>query len=252
MITIRSLIFVVWLYLSMAIFAVGLSPSLLLPHRYAMAVIKAWARFILFGLRWICGVEVEFRGLEHRPADAALIACKHQCMLDIIIPFAVLKDPCIIMKKELMPLPFFGWFAWKVKMIAVDRSAHSKALKDMVRQARARAAEGRQIFIFPEGTRAEPGAAPDYKPGVMALYRDLGGACWPMATNSGQHWPAHGFRRYPGTIVYEFLPPIPAGLKREAFMTELENRIETASDALLAGSVQTAALRASTVRMTRA
>jgi len=233
MVTIRSLIFVAWLYLSMAIFAVGLSPSLMLPHPWAMGVIKAWARFILFGLRWICGVKVEFRGLEHRPADAALIACKHQCMLDIIIPFAVLTDPCIIMKKELLPIPFFGWFAGKTKMISIDRSAHSRALKDMVRQARVRAAEGRQIFIFPEGTRAEPGTPPDYKPGVMALYRDLGGPCWPMATNAGVHWPPHGFRRYPGTIVYQFLPPIPAGLKREAFMTELENRIETASNALL-------------------
>ena len=233
MITLRSLLFVAWLYLSMAVFAVGLSPALILPHRYAMGVIKAWAGFILFGLRWIAGIKVEFRGLEHRPAAAALVACKHQCMLDIIIPFAVLDDPCIIMKKELMPIPFFGWFAWKTKMISIDRSAHSKALKDMVRQSRLRADEGRQIFIFPEGTRAEAGAAPDYKPGVMALYRDLGGPCWPMATNAGVHWPPHGFRRYPGTIVYEFLPPIPAGLKRVEFMALLEERIEAKSNELL-------------------
>ena len=232
MITIRSLLFVAWLYQSMVIFAVGMSPALILPHRYAMGVIKMWARFVIFGLR-IVGVRVEFRGLEHRPLGPALVACKHQCMLDIIIPFALLEDPAIIMKKELTVLPFFGWFAWKTKMISIDRSAHSKALKDMVKQARARAAEGRQIFIFPEGTRAAPGAEPDYKPGVMAMYRDLGGPCWPIATNAGVHWPAHGFRRYPGVVVYEFLEPIPAGLKREPFMALLESRIETASNALL-------------------
>jgi 1-acyl-sn-glycerol-3-phosphate acyltransferase len=231
--TVRSLLFVAWLYLSIALFAIILSPVLILGHAQAMAVIKAWARFVLFGLRWIAGIRVEFRGLEHRPEGPALIACKHQGMLDIIIPFAVLRDPAIIMKKELMVLPFFGWFAWKTKMISIDRSAHSKALKDMVRQARARAAEGRQIFIFPEGTRAAPGAPPDYKPGVMALYRDLGVPCWPMATNAGVHWPAHGFRRYPGTVVYEFLPPIPAEMKRAEFMALLESRIETASNALL-------------------
>ena len=242
MITVRSLLFVVWLYLSLAIYAVGMSPALILPHRYAMFVVKAWARFVLFGLHRVAGVRVEFRGLEHRPPGAALIACKHQCMLDIIIPFAVLDDPCIIMKKELLPIPFFGWFAWKTKMISIDRSAHSKALKDMVHQARTRAAEGRQIFIFPEGTRAEPGTPPDYKPGVMALYRDLGGPCWPMATNAGVYWPPHGFRRYPGTIVYEFLPPIPADLKRGVFMAELEARIEAASDALLIASPRPAAL----------
>jgi 1-acyl-sn-glycerol-3-phosphate acyltransferase len=137
------------------------------------------------------------------------------------------------MKKELAPLPFFGWFAVKTKMIAVDRSAHSKALKDMVRQARLRFAEGRQMLIFPEGTRAPVGAAPDYKPGIAALYRDLDCPCTPMATNSGVHWPAHGFRRYPGTVVYEFLPAIPAGLKRDAFMAVLEERLEGASGALL-------------------
>ena len=74
MTSLRSLVFVLWLYLSMALFAVGLSPALLLPHRYAMGVIRGWSRFVLFGLRWIAGVKVEFRGLEHRPTGAALIA----------------------------------------------------------------------------------------------------------------------------------------------------------------------------------
>ena len=233
MTVLRSLIFTLWLYLSMVIFAVGLSPALLMPHRAAMGVIKLWARFVLFGLRWIAGVRVEFRGLEHRPTGAALIAAKHQGMLDVVAPFAILDDPCFVLKKELMPLPFFGWFAWKTKMIAVDRSAHSKALKDMVRQTRARLADDRQILIFPEGTRTTPGEPADYKPGVAAIYRDVNAPCWPIATNSGVHWPAHGFRRYPGTIVFEFLPPIPAGLKRAEFMAELQNRIETASTALL-------------------
>ncbi|WP_292057752.1 MULTISPECIES: lysophospholipid acyltransferase family protein [unclassified Brevundimonas] len=233
MTTVRSLIFTLWLYLSMPLFAVGLSPALLMPHGVAMGVIKLWARFVLFGLHWIAGVKVEVRGLEHRPTGPALIAAKHQGMLDVIAPFAFLDDACFVMKKELMPLPFFGWFAWKTKMIAVDRAAHAKALKDMVRQTRARLAEGRQILIFPEGTRTTPGEPADYKPGVAAIYRDVEAPCWPVATNSGVHWPAHGFRRYPGTVVFEFLPPIPAGLKRAAFMAELESRIEGASTALL-------------------
>lgn len=231
--TLRSLLFTLWLYLSMPIFAVGLSPALLMPHGAAMGVIKAWARFVLFGLRWIAGVKVEFRGLEHRPTGPALIAPKHQGMLDVVAPFAVLDDPCFVLKKELMVLPFFGWFAWKTKMIPVDRSAGSTALKTMVKQARARLAEGRQILIFPEGTRAPVGAPADYKPGVAAIYRDLDAPCWPVATNSGVHWPAHGFRRYPGTVVFEFLPPIPAGLKRAEFMKRLEDSVETASAALL-------------------
>jgi len=230
---IRSLFFTVWLYLAMAVVAIGLSPALLLPHAYAMGVIRIWARVVLFGLRWIAGVKVEFRGLDHRPTGQALLAGKHQGMLDIVVPFVMLDDPCVVMKKELSVLPFIGWFSWKTRMIAVDRSAGSAALKDMVKQARARMAEGRQIMIFPEGTRAPVGAPPDYKPGIAALYRDLDVACVPVATNSGVHWPAHGFRRYPGTVVYEFLPAIPAGLKRAEFMARLEADIEGASIGLL-------------------
>ena len=230
---IRSLLFTAWLYLAMAVVAIGLSSALLLPHGYAMGVIRIWARVVLFGLRWIAGVKVEFRGLEHRPVGQALLAGKHQGMLDIAVPFVMLDDPCVVMKKELSVLPFIGWFSWKTRMIAVDRSAGSAALKGMVKQARVRLSEGRQILIFPEGTRTAPGAAPDYKPGIAALYRDLDVPCVPVATNSGVHWPAHGFRRYPGTVVYEFLPAIPAGLKRAEFMARLEADIEAASNALL-------------------
>lgn len=231
--TLPSLLFAAWLYLSMPIFAIGLSPALVMPHRFAMGVVKLWARTVLFGLRWIAGVKVDFRGLENRPSGAALVASKHQGMLDIVALLAVLPDACFVMKKELMPLPFFGWFAWKTGMIAVDRAGHARALKDMTRQARARLSQGRQIVIFPEGTRNDPGVPGDYKPGVAAIYRDLEGPCWPVATNSGLHWPAHGFRRRPGVAVFEFLEPIPAGMKRGAMMALLESRIETASLALL-------------------
>jgi 1-acyl-sn-glycerol-3-phosphate acyltransferase len=94
-------------------------------------------------------------------------------------------------------------------------------------------AEDRQLVIFPEGTRMPPGETGKYQPGVAALYRELNLPCTPVATNSGAHWPAHGFIRRPGVIVVEFLEPIPAGLNRALFMRTLEDRIEPASAALL-------------------
>src|SRR5262249_40780239 len=163
-----------------------------------------------------------------------LIAAKHQGMFDTIGPFSYLPDACFVLKKELLSIPFYGWHAKKARMIPLDREGSSKALKDLMRAARDRLSEPRQVVIFPEGTRTAPGAPPDYKPGVAALYRDLGLPCTPMATNSGVHWPAHGFLRRPGTIVFEFLPAIPPGLKRDEFMHELQDRIETASNRLLA------------------
>jgi 1-acyl-sn-glycerol-3-phosphate acyltransferase len=229
----RSLVFTVFLYGSIAFSGVVLAPVLLGPMRWALAYARLWAWGVRASFSAICGVTVEVRGLEHRPIGPALIAAKHQGMFDIVVPFTFLDEPCFVMKQELIVLPFFGWFARKMKMIPVDRQAHAKALRKLVADARARLAEGRQIIIFPEGTRTQPGAQGDYKPGVAALYRDLGLPCHLIATNSGQCWPAHGFLRRPGKVVFEFLEPIPAGLKRAEFMAELERRIETASRALL-------------------
>jgi 1-acyl-sn-glycerol-3-phosphate acyltransferase len=155
-------------------------------------------------------------------------------MLDTVTPFDVLADPAFVLKKQLMNVPVYGWFAARAGMIPVDREAHAKALKQLVNDARTRLEQGRQIVIFPEGTRGPPGVAGAYKPGVAALYRELGMACTPLALNTGVHWPAHGFLRTPGTIVFEFLEPIPAGLKRGEFMRILQDRIETASTALIA------------------
>jgi 1-acyl-sn-glycerol-3-phosphate acyltransferase len=117
-------------------------------------------------------------------------------------------------------------------MIALDRTAHAHALRSLIAQGRARVAQGRPIAIFPEGTRKQVGAPPDYKPGVAALYGHLGLICVPFALSSGVFWT--GALRRPGRIVIEFLPPIAPGLKRRDFMAALETAIETSTAALVA------------------
>ena len=233
MMALRSYLFVAWLYGWMAICGILYLPTMLLPRVAAQRCIRLYAQIIRVGLKLICNIDTEIRGREHIPQGPFLYAGKHHCMLDIFIPFIVTSDPAIVLKRELLFYPFLGWYALKTQMIPIDRAGTSKTLKAMIAAAKDRAAKGRPIVIFPEGTRTEPGAAPDYKPGVAAIYRDLDGPCWPVATNSGVHWPAHGFRRYPGTVVFEFLEPVPAGLKRPEFMGQLEEKIEGASGAML-------------------
>ena len=232
-VVLRSAVFTAWLYLTMAGLATVATPLLLASRATAWRLVRLWARGVLWGLRSICGVRVEVRGREHLPSGPALVASKHQSMLDTIAPLGHLADPAYVLKRELMGLPFFGWWAGKLEMLPIDREGGSTALRALVHGARNRLGEGRQVVIFPEGTRAEPGAPPDYKPGVAGLYRELDGPCTPVATNSGVHWPPHGFLRFPGLVVYEFLPPIPAGLKRASFMAVLEDRIEEATGRLL-------------------
>jgi len=237
MIAFRSLVQVTLFYLWSLVMGLAMVPLLLGPRRWMLWAMARWADGIIPPLRFIVGIRVEIRGLEHLPKGAALIAAKHQCMFDTMAPFAFLPDACLVLKQELTKIPFYGWYALKDRNIVVDRSGHAAALRKLVTDSRERLAEARQLMIFPEGHRMAPGEAPDYKPGVAALYRDLGMPCTPMATNSGVHWPAHGFIRKPGVMVFEFLEPIPAGLKRGAFMAELERRIETASNALLAEGI---------------
>jgi 1-acyl-sn-glycerol-3-phosphate acyltransferase len=230
----RSIAFNIWMYGWLALMGFAFLPLLLKGRPGALKAIRIWARTVLWGLEAICGARIEVRGLEHRPAGRALIGAKHQGMLDTVVPFVLLNDPCFVLKSELMKLPIYGWYALVAEMIPVERAGHSTALRALVREAKVRLDAARQIVIYPEGTRKPVGAATDYKPGVAALYRELELPCWPLATNSGLVWPPKGDRFRPGVAVFEFLPPIPAGLKRAEFMSELETRLETASDRLAA------------------
>jgi 1-acyl-sn-glycerol-3-phosphate acyltransferase len=232
-VVVRSLIFTATFYVWSAVVAILMAPLLLAPRRWMMPAVRFWAAGTVAMVRVICGVRVEFRGLEHLPPGAALIAAKHQCMFDTIAPVTVLAHPAYVMRDSLLRIPFYGWYVVRAGMIPIDREGHAGALRAMLSLAKARAREGRPIVIFPEGTRTAPGTTGEYKSGVAALYRVLGLACTPMATNSGAHWPAHGFLRRPGLVVYEFLEPIPPGLERGEFMNLLETRLEAASRALL-------------------
>jgi 1-acyl-sn-glycerol-3-phosphate acyltransferase len=228
----RSFLYVALFYLWTAAIAIVCTPLLLGPARWTLAMFRFWGRGVV-GLLPLCGIRVEVRGHEHIPSGAAIVAPKHQCMLDVFAQFTWLPGSVFVMKKELNWIPWFGWYAAKVGTIDIDRGAGASALKQMVREAMALFARGRQVVIFPEGHRGQPGVAGDYKPGVAALYRELDVPVHPVATNSGVHWPAHGFMRKPGVIVYEYLEPIPPGLKRAEFMRVLQERIETASNRLL-------------------
>ena len=230
----RSAVYVVWISAWLVILGLGCLPFLFGPRKGVLWAARTWARLSVWGLKAIVGLSIEVRGLQHRPAGAALVAAKHQSMLDTIAPFAVLDDPCFVWKQELMRIPIYGWYIAKAGMIPIDRVGGAKAVRFLRVAAAERLADDRQIVIFPEGTRQEPGAAPAYKPGVAALYRDLEFPCTPMATNAGLFWPPTGKLLRPGVAVFEFLEPIPPGLKRADFMRLLEERIETASNALAA------------------
>jgi 1-acyl-sn-glycerol-3-phosphate acyltransferase len=229
MTTLRSLLFLLWFAGVSVVLSLVFFPVLILPRGATVWLARTWARATFWGLKVFAGIGWEIRGAP--PKGAVLVAAKHMSMWDTLALWLALDTPAIVLKRELLYIPFYGWFLWKATAIAIDRAAGASALRKMKQAAEKVLAEGRPILIFPEGTRKKPGDAPDYKPGVAGLYGMLGVPCVPVALNSGVYWTS--FRKYPGTIVLEFLPAIPAGLKRGIFMVELESRIETATAALL-------------------
>jgi len=190
---------------------------------------RFWVKGAHFLQRIVLGLSWELRGREHIPNGAAVFAAKHQSAWETLVFHAVLADPVFVLKRELLRLPFIGWYLSASGQIAIDRAAGMKALAAMARAARGALDAGRQVIVFPEGHRQPPGVTGTYLPGVAILYGEGGAPIIPVALNSGLFWGRNAFLRRPGRIVMEILPPMPPGIDRRSFVNELRARIETAT-----------------------
>lgn len=238
MAALRSLLFNLLFFTFTAAGAVLLSPTLLLRPSVALGLVRWWSRQVLVLLRVVAGITVRVTGREHLPdGGPALIAAKHQSAFDTIVWLSLLPKPAYVLKAELLLMPFYGWFSRRAGMIGVDRGAGAAAMRSLIRGAEKALAEGRQVVIFPQGTRvaARRGTAAThpYQPGVFALYARSGLPVIPVATDSGLCWPRRAFLKRPGVITVAILSPIAPGLPRPGFAAALADAIETASDSLL-------------------
>ena len=221
MILLRSLAFNLWLY--GVTFALSFWHGLFTRGRDAVVVVaQTWARWVLAGARWICGIDWVVIDPERLPvAGAALIAPMHQSAFDTVVWLLLVPKCTFILKRELTRVPLFGALLLRSGMIPVDRRAGAATMRDLIRRAKAAAAEGRQIVIFPEGTRVAPGAVVKLQPGVAALANRTGLPVIPVVTDSGHYWGRRSFRKLPGTIQIAVLPALPAGLPRDELLARL-------------------------------
>ncbi len=224
-----NLAFFAWAFVSAILFI----PFFTFSTSTAQMVGKPWAVVSLWLARVLCGIKYEVRGREHIQTSPVIYASKHQSAWDTMIFLTLLPNMAFVLKKELLRLPFWGWYLWRMRMIAIDRAAGASSIKQLVRDGKTALAENRPIVIFPEGTRTKPNAAPNYHAGIVAMYSALGVPVVPVALNSGVYWGKNAFFKKSGTIIIEFLPPIPAGLDKKDFFTRMQNDIETASNQLL-------------------
>lgn len=196
---------------------------------------KLWSYSLILLLKVICGITYEIRGKEHIPKNqSVIIAAKHQSMWETVIMHLIVNRPAYIFKKELLKIPFYGWYLNFMSGIAVDRDGGSKSLKNIVKNAKKYIKNKQNIIIFPQGTRTKIDATIEdypYQSGLLGLYNFLKIPVIPTALNSGLYWSKN--HKKSGKIIIEFLPVIESGLNKDKFINLLQERIETKSKELL-------------------
>jgi 1-acyl-sn-glycerol-3-phosphate acyltransferase len=227
-----SLVFIVQMYLAMAVLALLFAPWALFSRKGAYVAMHSYCAWVIFTARLLCGLRSEVRGTP--PDGECVIAAKHQSFLDIILIFHAVPRGKFIMKRELIYTPFLGQYALRIGCVPVNRGKRGAAITRMKADVAKGATEPGQLIIYPQGTRVAPGEAKPYKVGTGLLYEQLDQPCVPVATNVGVYWPKRGILRKPGVAVVEFLPPIAPGLPVAEFMKRLQAEVETHSSRLLA------------------
>lgn len=227
---VRSLLFVISVYVAIAVVGLGLFPWAVVSRKGARTGCMSVCHFVRWAAPWMIGLKTEIRGTP--PDYECIVASKHQSFLDVFLVFSAVPAGKFIMKRILMYSPIVGQYGLRIGCIPVDRGKRGAAIKQMVEGVKKGAATPGQLIIYPQGTRIAPGVKAPYKIGIAVLYEQLGQPCVPVAANVGLFWPKRGIYRKQGTAVVEFLEPIAPGLPRDEFLKLLETRIESASNRL--------------------
>lgn len=228
---VRSLLFVIQVYLMMPVIGLLFAPWALFSRAGARACCKTYSRWAFWTARWMVGIRTEVRGTP--PSGGVMIAAKHQSFLDVMMIFTALPTGKFIIKREILWTPVIGQYAKLLGCVAVNRGKRGAAIKQMLEGVSSGSQEAGQLIIYSQGTRILPGVKAPYKVGVGILYKEMGQTVIPVATNVGVMWPRRGIMHRPGVAVIEFLDPIEADLSRDDFMAELESVVEARSNELM-------------------
>ena len=225
---IRSIVFTIVIALGAVLFTIVFLPAAFAGERVVIRIIRWWACFALAAMALIAGVTYRVEGRDNIPEGGALVVSNHQSLWETIALNLLFSHPIVILKKELLRIPIYGWWVKRAGNIAIDRNGGAKELRRMREETAARTAAGAQVIVFPEGTRVEPGKTSPYQPGVAGIYLAANAPCVPVAHDSGRFWRKLGGALDPGEITMRILEPIPPGLDRREFQRVIEQRINDA------------------------
>jgi len=228
MLFLRSLLFSLGMWVSTVVIATLAMFTAPLPFTTRFRFISQFARFNIWWLEKTCNIRYEVSGREHIPTTGnGIVLCKHQSAWETLVLQLIFPAQVMLLKRELLWIPFFGWALALLEPIAIDRSAGRKAMKQLIEQGKKKLADGRWVIIYPEGTRTVPGTRGKYAPGGALLAEHSGYPVVPVAHNAGEYWPRRGFLKRPGTIRLVIGPVIDTqGLKAQQINQQVEDWIE--------------------------
>lgn len=231
---IRSLIFSIFLPVWTVIICSALSPLVLFKKPKVMAILGvSWSYGTIFALKLICRIKIEVHGKSNFPKGPCIIACKHQSALETGFFQQYLKFPVYVIKRELLNVPFYGWFLKQMGMIPIDRNGGISALKNLLRDCEVNLRQNRSIIIFPEGTRIKVFESAEYHSGIVAIRKKfIDTPIIPIALNSGLFWPKDSWLKYPGTVIFKVLPALDRDLDNKQALAQLKKIIDSNSDEL--------------------
>jgi 1-acyl-sn-glycerol-3-phosphate acyltransferase len=192
-----------------------------LPRMTRYLLISGWSRLVIRLARWILGIEWRVEGRENLPARPAVILSKHQSAWETMAFQLIFPPQVLVLKRELLWIPFFGWGLALMSPIAINRSRGMRALRTIARRGRERLAQGFWVVVFPEGTRVAPGSQRAYHPGGAWLASASGAPVVPVAHNAGLLWPRNAFLKRSGTVTVRIGPPIEAANRDPQTINEL-------------------------------
>ncbi len=228
MVWVRSVLFAIVQYALTVVFAALAVLCFPLGAQTRYRVVTLWNRIVIKLAQWICGIRYEIRGRENIPQYPVIVMAKHQSAWETIALPVLFSPMSIVLKRELLWIPFFGWGLGMISPIAINRRAGKDALKQIVAQGKARMAQGFWVLIFPEGTRVAPGESGRYGIGGAWLAVHTKTPVLPVALNAGEVWPKNSFLKYPGVVTISVGPVISsANKKADALNEEVKSWIET-------------------------
>ncbi|GMR17394.1 MAG: lysophospholipid acyltransferase family protein [Gammaproteobacteria bacterium] len=208
MVLLRSILFQIYFFASVAVFALLVALCAPFPYRVRFAISRTWGRSMLWAGRLLCGLRWSLEGAANMPDEPCVVMVKHTTVFETYAQLAFFPAHTFVLKRELLWIPLFGWGLAALRPIAIDRRSGHTAVTQVIEQGRERLAAGIWITVFPEGTRMPPGQTRRYGISGAALAKAAGVKIVPVAHNAGDLWPRRGLRKRPGLIRYCIGPPI--------------------------------------------